>query len=72
MIEVVKNYNPDLFLFGHTNNINLETLDNIRTINNRLIISQWNEDPLMPGLEFSNKNIDNIRPYVSLVDQFYN
>ena len=68
LIEVVKNYNPDLFLFGHTNNINLETFDYIRSINKSLIISQWNEDPFMPGLEFSNKNINNIKPYVSVVD----
>ena len=68
LIEVVKNYNPDLFLFGHTKNIKLETLDKIRSINKELIISQWNEDPLMPGLEFSNKNIENIKPYISLVD----
>ncbi len=68
LVEVVKNYNPDLFLFGHTNNINLETIDKIRSINKQLIISQWNEDPLMPGLEFSNKNIKNIEPYVPLVD----
>ena len=68
LIEVVKNYNPDLFLFGHTNNIKLSTIDKIRSHNNRLIISQWNEDPLMSGLEFSKKNIENIKPYVSLVD----
>ena len=68
LIESVKNYNPDLFLFGHSNNIRLSTLDKIRSINKGLIISQWNEDPLMPGLEFSNKNIENIKPYVSLVD----
>ena len=68
LIEVVKNYNPDLFLFGHTNNINLETFDYMRSINKSLIISQWNEDPFMPGLEFSTKNIKNIKPYVSVVD----
>ena len=68
LIEVVKNYNPDLFLFGHSNNIKLSTLDKIRSINKGLIISQWNEDPLMPGLEFSKRNIENIKPYVSLVD----
>ena len=66
--QVFKNYNPDFFFFGHTNNINIDTLDEIRSINKELIISQWNEDPLMPGLEFSNKNIENIKPYVSLVD----
>ncbi len=68
LIEVVKNYNPDMFLFGHSNNIKLSTLDKIRSLKKGIIISQWNEDPLMPGLEFSNKNIENIKPYVSLVD----
>ncbi len=68
MIEAVKNYNPDLFLFGHTNNIKLSTLEQIRSLNKELIISQWNEDPLMSGLEFSKKNIENIKPYVPLVD----
>jgi len=68
LIEAVKNYNPDLFLFGHTNNIKLSTLEQIRSLNKELIISQWNEDPLMSGLEFSKKNIENIKPYVPLVD----
>ena len=68
LIESFKNYNPDLFFFGHTNNINLSTLDELRSINKNIIISHWNEDPLMPDLKFSNKNIENIKHYVSLVD----
>jgi len=68
LIESFKNYNPDLFFFGHTNNIDLSTLDELRSINKNLIISHWNEDPLMSDLKFSKKNIDNIKPYVSLVD----
>ena len=68
IIEVFKNYNPDLFFFGHSNNIKLSTFDELRSINKNLIISHWNEDPLMPGLEFSKRNIDNIEPYVPLVD----
>jgi len=68
LIETFKNYNPDLFFFGHTNNINISTLDELRSKNKNIIISQWNEDPLMPDLEFSKKNIENIQPYVSLVD----
>jgi len=68
IIEVFKNYNPDLFFFGHSNNIKLSTFDELRSINKNLIISHWNEDPLMPGLEFSKRNIDNIDPYVPLVD----
>jgi glycosyltransferase involved in cell wall biosynthesis len=68
LIETFKNYNPDLFFFGHTNNVNISTLDELRSINKNIIISQWNEDPLMPDLEFSKKNIENIKPYISLVD----
>ncbi|MDA9618816.1 glycosyltransferase, partial [bacterium] len=68
LIEVFKNYNPDLFFFGHTNNIDLSTIDELRSNNKNLIISHWNEDPLMTGLKFSQKNIENIKPYVKIVD----
>jgi hypothetical protein len=68
IIEVFKNYNPDLFFFGHTQNINLNTIDELRSINKHLIISHWNEDPLMQGLEFSEKNINNIKKYCDLAD----
>ena len=68
LIEVFKNYNPDLFFFGHSNNIELSTFDELRSNNKNLIISHWNEDPLMSGLKFSQKNIENIRPYVKIVD----
>ena len=68
LIDSFKNYNPDIFFFGHTNNIDLSTLDELRSINKNIIISHWNEDPLMPDLKFSKKNIENIKPYVGLVD----
>jgi glycosyltransferase involved in cell wall biosynthesis len=68
LIEVFKNYNPDLFFFGHSNNIEVSTIEELRNINKNLIISYWNEDPLMPDLEFSKKNIENISPYIPLVD----
>ena len=68
LVKVFKNYNPDLFFFGHTNNIDLSTIDELRSNNKNLIISHWNEDPLMQGLKFSQKNIENIRPYAEIVD----
>jgi len=68
LIETFKNYNPDLFFFGHTNNIDLNTLEEIKTMNKNLIVSQWNEDPVMPGLEYSKKNIHNIKLYSQIVD----
>ena len=67
LIETFKNYNPDLLIFGHTNNINIDTLDKIKSANKGLIISQWNEDPVMPSLGYSKKNIQNISLYSELV-----
>ena len=68
LIETFKNYNPDFLFFGHTKNIKSETIDQFRAINKSLIISQWNEDPVMPSLDYSKTNISNISYYANLVD----
>ena len=68
LIETFKNYNPDFLFFGHTKNIDLQTINQFRTINKNLIISQWNEDPIMPSLDYSKTNIKNISYYANLVD----
>ena len=68
LIETFKNYNPDFLFFGHTKNIELNTIDQFRSINKNLIISQWNEDPVMPSLDYSKTNIKNISYYADLVD----
>ena len=68
LIETFKNYNPDLLFFGHTNNIDISTLYEFKKINKSLIISQWNEDPLMSGLDYSKKNITNINLYSQFID----
>ena len=68
LIESFKNYNPDILFFGHTKNITLETLDKLRSINKNVILSQWNEDPVMPSLKYSKQNISNINLYADLVD----
>ena len=68
LIETFKNYNPDFLFFGHTKNIDLETIDQFKSINKNLIISQWNEDPIMPSLDYSKTNIKNISYYGKLVD----
>ena len=67
-IETFKNYNPDLVFFGHTKNIDLETLDIAKSLNNNLLISQWNEDPMMPSLKYSSENIKNLTEYSNYVD----
>ena len=71
LLETFKNYNPDLLLFGHTKNIDHETIDNFKNINRNLIVSQWNEDPVMPSLKYSTDNISNIKRYSNLVDHTF-
>ncbi|WP_435091174.1 glycosyltransferase [Candidatus Pelagibacter bacterium nBUS_30] len=66
--ETFKNYNPDLLFFGHTKNIDIPTIHEIKSSNKNLIISQWNEDPVMPSLDYSKQNIQNINLYSSIVD----
>jgi glycosyltransferase involved in cell wall biosynthesis len=68
LIETFKNYNPDIVFFGHTRNIELNTLDEFKSINKNLILSQWNEDPVMPDLNYSKQNISNINLYSNFVD----
>jgi len=68
LIETCKNYNPDLLFFGHSNNIDIDTIHEIKNLNKDLIISQWNEDPVMSDLSYSNKNISNINTYAPFVD----
>ena len=67
IINTFKNYNPDL-LFGHTKNIDLSTIEEIKNIHKNLIISQWNEDPVMSSLNYSIQNISNISQYSNIVD----
>ena len=57
LLNTFKNYSPDLVFFGHTNNLEKNTIFKFKEINHNLIISYWNEDPVMPGLDYSKKNI---------------
>ena len=68
LIDTCKNYNPDLLFFGHSNNIDLDSIHELKNLNKDLIISQWNEDPVMSSLTYSKKNISNISTYAPFVD----
>ena len=68
LIETFKNYNPDLVFFGHTNNIDLKTIEEFRAINKKVILTQWNEDPIMESLKDSQSNVDKISHYGNYVD----
>ena len=71
LLNTFKNYSPDLIFFGHTKNIERNTIQEFKSINANLIISQWNEDPVMQSLNYSKQNIKNILNYSDIVDHTF-
>ena len=71
LIETFKNYNPDIIFFGHSDNINTEILNKFKLLNKNLIISQWNEDPLLKNLEGGVGNIQKLKNFLSIVDHTF-
>ena len=71
LLETFKNYNPNLIIFGHSENININTLDEFRNMNKNLIISQWNEDPMMSNLLDTKNNMEKINKFKSVVDHTF-
>ena len=68
LIGSIKNYNPNIIFFGHSDNIDVDTLKEIKNLNNEIVISQWNEDPMMKSLNDSILNINKLLKYNDYVD----
>ena len=71
LIETSKNSNPDLILFGHSDNITENIIYDFRSLNKNILISQWNEDPLMGGLSDNNDNLHKLNKFIPLVDHSF-
>ena len=71
LIETFKNYNPNLIIFGHSDNINGNILSDFKSINKDVIISQWNEDPLVKNLPDASENIDKLKKFIPFVDHSF-
>ena len=71
LIKTFKNYNPDLIIFGHTDNLSADIISDFKELNKNLIISQWNEDPLMKKLHDTKINNEKIKKYFPLVDHTF-
>ena len=71
LIETFKNYNPDLIIFGHSDNINKEIISQFKSINKNLIVSQWYEDPLMSNIANTGDNINKLKKFIPLVDHSF-
>ncbi len=46
IIESCKNFNPDIIVMGHADNVKTDTLDYLKNKNKNLKISQWFLDPI--------------------------
>ena len=65
--ESVQNYNPDLILLGHTDNLSLNILDRIKLNNKNVKIAQWFEDNLAlngPDPLSNQKRLLQYEPYI--------
>ena len=71
LLKTFKNYNPNLIIFGHSDNIDINTLEEFKNIDKNLIISQWNEDPMMSSLPDAKNNIEKINKFKSIVDHTF-
>ena len=71
LIKTFKNYNPDLIIFGHTDNLSSDIISDFKRLNRNLIISQWNEDPLMKKLHDTQTNNKKLKNFFPLVDHSF-
>ena len=71
LIETFKNYNPDLVIFGHSNNITENILYDFKKLNKNAIISQWNEDPFMSNMTDKLDNKDKLKKFLPFVDHSF-
>ena len=71
LIETFKNYNPDLVIFGHSNNITENILYDFKNLNKNIIISQWNEDPFMNNITDKLNNKDKLKKLLPLLDHSF-
>ena len=71
LIKTFKNYNPNLIIFGHSDNITENILNDFKLINKDLIISQWNEDPFMTDLPDTISNMKKLKKFIPIVDHSF-
>ncbi len=71
LVETFKNYNPDLIIFGHSDNITPNILNDFKLINKNVIISQWNEDPFMTNLPDTYGNMEKLKKFIPIVDHSF-
>ena len=67
-IETVKNYSPDLIILGHSDNLSLETFEQIKNFKKDVKIIQWFEDNLHKSGPDPILNQKRLLKYDSVID----
>jgi glycosyltransferase involved in cell wall biosynthesis len=71
IIDILKNFKPNLLLLGHTNSLKIETLKNIKDKFKDIKIAFWYEDSINKNGPDYNKNKQFIEKYKDYVDQYF-
>ncbi|CAN1598522.1 GT4_PimA-like domain containing protein [Candidatus Pelagibacterales bacterium] len=71
IIDILKNFKPNLLLLGHTNSLQIETLKNIKDKFTDIKIAFWYEDSINKNGPDYNKNKQFIEKYKDYVDQYF-
>ena len=71
LIETFKNYNPNLVIFGHSENVNEHILKHFKTLNKNVVIAHWNEDPLMSNSPDTFENVHKLYKFLPFVDHTF-
>ena len=71
VLEISKNFKPDLILLGHADNIKTETLKFLKEKNQNLKISQWFLDPLSRKGPDYHKNKKRILDKINIIDSTF-
>ncbi|MDA0996159.1 MAG: glycosyltransferase [Proteobacteria bacterium] len=67
IIQNHKNFEADLIILGHTDAINIDTINALKKINN-VKICQWFLDPIIPGGPDYYKNFQRINKFANVID----
>ena len=70
IINITKNYRPDLILLGHNNILTGETIEKIKSSNNTKI-ALWYEDHLIKGGPSYLNNLNLLEKNRDLIDQYF-
>ena len=71
IIDILKNFKPNLLLLGHTNSLKIETLKNIKDKFTDIKIAFWYEDSINKNGPDYNRNRQFIEKYKDYVDQYF-